>query len=342
MPDMDGFAVLQQIRRDSIIRNTRVLMLSSASSRENAARRGGAAAVSFLLKPVRKRDLLQALRTTLASEVANDVAESSPSNWLQHADDKRCAGLRILLAEDNRINQKVVIGILQKRGHTISLVGDGKEAIAALALASFDLVLMDVHMPVMDGFQAIALIRHAEVTTGIHVPVIALTANAMKGDRERCLAAGFDDYVSKPIRFLELIDAVARAAQSDSGIESGWRREPTVPLPLDWSIVLRLVGDDQQTLREICRLFVRDYAEMMQDIGQAIDRTDVAALQHAIHALIGSIGYFGSADATAAARNVDEIAHSNDLTGVRQAFLELRNILDRIVPEIKNHLAMAS
>src|SRR5262249_15178665 len=155
---------------------------------------------AYLTKPIKRTDLCQAILTALGAAVPRD----GPRSPLRSGAPGR--HLHILLAEDNLINQKLALRLLEKQGHTVVVVADGHEALAALECTRFDVVLMDVQMPGMDGLEATASIRRAEQVTGRHLPILAMTAYAMKGDRERCLAAGMDGYLSKPIRAQELFE----------------------------------------------------------------------------------------------------------------------------------------
>jgi two-component system sensor histidine kinase/response regulator len=210
MPEMDGFELIKHIKIQS--QTPTVIMLTSGSYPGDVARSRELGAEAYLIKPVRRSDLLATILRILAVHppVARPV-----STWRQSVGSLRrelmpaSTGLHILVAEDNVINQKYAIGVLEKEGFTSVVVGNGKAAIAALESQSFDLVLMDVQMPEMDGFEATSAIRAREKFSGGRTPIIAVTAHAMSGDRDKCLAAGMDAYISKPIRSAELIDAIA-------------------------------------------------------------------------------------------------------------------------------------
>jgi signal transduction histidine kinase/DNA-binding response OmpR family regulator len=207
MPDMDGFALVEQMRSTAELSAVTVMMLTSASHRGDVARCRELGILAYLFKPVRKRELLAAVLTALGRP-QNDSASAATIKAEQPAQFK---GLRILLAEDNRINQIVATRMVEKMGNFVVVADDGQQALLLLATQPFDLVLMDVQMPGMDGFTATGKIRESEQSTRFHLPVIAMTAHAMKGDRERCLAAGMDAYVSKPISGLALQEAMASA-----------------------------------------------------------------------------------------------------------------------------------
>jgi PAS domain S-box-containing protein len=211
MPGMDGFSLVARIKADPDFAAVPVLMLTSADRRGDLDRSRELGIAAYLSKPVKQSDLFDAIMIALGSQAL--AREERPLITIQSLREGR-PRYRILLAEDNPINQKVATHILEKRGHTVVTAGDGKKALAALKDGAFDLVLMDVQMPRMSGLEATAAIRKAERRTKTHIPIVAMTAHAMKGDRERCLAAGMDEYLSKPLRPEELfktVDGVIKA-----------------------------------------------------------------------------------------------------------------------------------
>jgi PAS domain S-box-containing protein len=206
MPDMDGFTLVEKIRQQKELSTVAIMMFSSAGQRGDGARCQELGVSAYLLKPIRQSELRGAILRVLS---AGDSKAQIPLVTRYNLQDSAApaVSLRILLAEDNLVNQRLAMRLLEKRGHQVTVAGDGQAAVAAAEKDTFDLVLMDLQMPEMDGFEATAALREREKGTGIHVPVIALTAHALKGDRERCLNAGMDGYLSKPIRSQEL-DAI--------------------------------------------------------------------------------------------------------------------------------------
>ena len=210
-PGMDGFELVRRIAQKPDFAAP-VVMLSSSEDSGDAARRRDLGVAAFLAKPIRQSDLLRAIGSALGSAPSPDA----DSGGAGHADTGP-QRLRILLADDDAVSRMVARRNLEKRGHAVTPVEDGERALTALQEGAFDLVLMDVQMPNMDGFEATARIRRREERTGGHVPIVALTANAMKGDRERVLDAGMDAYVSKPLRaeeLFEVVEGVARRQES--------------------------------------------------------------------------------------------------------------------------------
>ncbi len=207
MPGMDGFTVVEKIKQDARLAKSTVIMLTSAGFRGDAARCRGLGIKGYLNKPIQRSDLLEAIKAVLGSQTEG---EARPSVVTLHSLRESRGQLRILLAEDNRVNQVLTVRLLEKRGHEVAVVGNGVEALEALDRHAFDLVLMDVQMPEMDGLQATAAIRRGELKSGKHIPIVAMTAHAMAGDKERCLEAGMDDYITKPILPEQLGDVLER------------------------------------------------------------------------------------------------------------------------------------
>jgi two-component system sensor histidine kinase/response regulator len=208
MPRMDGFELVGHLKDRVKFATPTIMMLTSGGQRGDAARCEELGIAAYLMKPVRKAELREAVIRVLEAKQERMPVPLIPRYSLRDKGDL-LKSLYILLAEDNRVNQKIAIRLLEKRGHHVVLAGSGEEALKALSQRPFDLVLMDVHMPGMDGFEATLAIREKEKCTGLHQPIIAMTALAMKGDRERCLAAGMDGYISKPIDLQQLDDVLA-------------------------------------------------------------------------------------------------------------------------------------
>ncbi|MDB5313247.1 MAG: barA 3, partial [Gemmataceae bacterium] len=211
MPGMDGFMVAEQVGREPALAGATILMLTSADRPGDSARCRDLGVAAFLVKPVKPAELNRAIAAALPASPAPVVAAAARAKD-PAPDEESTRPMRVLLAEDNAVNQRVVVRLLERYGHAVIVTADGAQALAALGRAAFDLVLMDVQMPEMDGFAATRMIRVREAGTGIRTPVVAMTAHAMKGDRERCLAAGMDDYVSKPVQRAELLRVLRWAA----------------------------------------------------------------------------------------------------------------------------------
>jgi len=211
MPHMDGFGLIERIRQHPELSAATIMMLTSAGHRGDAARCQALGVSAYLLKPIRQSELREAIARVLGAAELDGPIPLITRFSLSDAQEPGTR-LRILLAEDNPVNQRLAVRLLEKRGHRVIVASNGQEAVAALDAAAIDLVMMDVQMPVMDGFEATAAIREKETGTGRHLPIVALTAHAMKGDRERCLDAGMDGYLAKPIRAEELDELLERFA----------------------------------------------------------------------------------------------------------------------------------
>jgi CheY-like chemotaxis protein len=205
MPDVDGFMLAEQVLKEPSGQKPRFVLLTSAGRKGDGARCRELGVSGYMLKPILPGELRDEIRRIFA-----DLPEVAPGSGRPAAPPDRA--LRILLAEDNRVNQAVATAMLSKRGHRVTVAVNGLEALAELADGEFDLVLMDVQMPEMDGFAATRAIREREVGAARRIPIVAMTAYAMAGDRERCLEAGMDDYVSKPINPTELFEAISRSS----------------------------------------------------------------------------------------------------------------------------------
>ena len=213
MPGMDGFALVEQMQKDEKLLHATVMMLTSAGHVGDAARCRALGISAYLMKPIRQRELLEAICEVLKTKSrARDVALLTRYTLQE---EKR--HYRILLAEDNGVNQTLAVRLLEKRGYVVSVAGDGLAAVEALKNGEYDLVLMDIQMPGMDGFEATAAIRAREKINGGRIPIVAMTAHAIKGDEEKCLAAGMDGYVSKPIQTVELFSVIARVLNPRAG-----------------------------------------------------------------------------------------------------------------------------
>jgi signal transduction histidine kinase/FixJ family two-component response regulator/HPt (histidine-containing phosphotransfer) domain-containing protein len=241
--------------------------------------------------------------------------------------------LRILLVEDNSVNQLLASHLLEKQGHNVVTSGNGREALERLGKESFDLILMDVQMPEIDGLEATATIRTKERTTGARIPIIAMTAHAMKGDRERCLAAGMDDYVSKPIQPKVLFEAIDRLfpIEVEQPIDAIGSAAAEVLRPeevLDKTDLLARFGGDRVFLASMVAVFLRDCPALLEGIRGAVILRDCRTLASTSHALKGSVSNFSAPAAFQAARRLEEMGRQGKLTRVEEVFLELEEQIE--------------
>ncbi len=275
MPDLDGFDVAERIRQQQTLAGATIMMLTSSGQYGDPSRCRELGVAAYVTKPITPSDLLQAICGALERSGA-DVFTSpgrSPSG---------CArSLRVLLAEDNPVNQRVAVGLLGRRGHTVVLAKNGREAISAIERDVFDVVLMDVQMPEVGGFEATEAIRARERATGGHVRIVAMTAHAMQGDREECLAAGMDDYLAKPAESRALFAVI----ENDSGTVTV-PPEPVMPATsfFDLADLARTMDGDQRLVREMVKIFLDDCPRQMAALKAAVDARDPVQIRATAHA----------------------------------------------------------
>jgi CheY-like chemotaxis protein/HPt (histidine-containing phosphotransfer) domain-containing protein len=243
------------------------------------------------VKPVRQSQLYNTLLEVLGHgpETAEAAAPVEPVPLVANL------GLRVLLAEDNEINQRVARRMLEKWGCYVVVVSDGFEAVMTSKSDTFDVLVVDCHMPRMDGYEATAEIRRREASTGKHVPIVAMTANALDGDRERCLAAGMDDYVRKPVKPQELWAALGRWTAQPGDSDQGYAVGPDQHRPLDLAQLLEASGQDLELAQELKVEFVRVAREALAAIREAIDAADTQGVAFAAHSLKGASWSLGAA-----------------------------------------------
>ena len=280
MPEMDGLELARCIREKPLIADVRMLLLTSGGLPEDTLSLQNRGISVCLTKPVRQSELLNAL---MATPVFNDRRQQDRNERRDHEADSNTApdalSLRVLLAEDQPINQKVAIGMLERLGHQVVAVADGRQALDLLHKSDFDVVLMDVQMPVMDGFAAIQAIRETEARTGGHMRVLALTAHAMQGDRERCLEAGFDGYLPKPIRRADLEIALQNTDhESSAAVHSANTMFATL---------IAACEGDEDLAQELVADFLTTVPRCLAEINEAVRSRDPRKLAAASHGLKG-------------------------------------------------------
>jgi CheY-like chemotaxis protein/HPt (histidine-containing phosphotransfer) domain-containing protein len=334
MPDMDGFAVVEQIRNSYKQQGLKVILLTSASRPSDAARCRELGISDYLSKPIKQSELFDAIVTTMAEHGRKRERHESASAFIQAPE----CSLRVLLAEDNPVNQTLAVRILEKLGHKAQVVNNGREALGRSQAEEFDLILMDVQMPEMDGLEATTAIRAAEASTGKHVPIVAMTAHAMKGDREKCLSAGMDGYLSKPIRIDELKQAMSEVNKTQN---MGQSSEPNAFRAIgQLELLLDSVMGDRALLTEMAELWLADSAKQESQIRNGLDSGDAIMVQRAAHALKGSVGTFQASAAQDAANQLEMSAKDADLVGARKAFERLSTQIDLVRQDLR-HLARA-
>lgn len=336
MPGMDGFGVIDQIRSDRTLAGPTIMMLTSDDRSGDAARCRALGVASYLRKPISQAELLDAILLALG---ASPLAAAEPARTADVGQAAGSRSLHVLLAEDNEVNQELAVHTLKKRGHTVVVAADGRQAVAAWDRDRFDVVLMDIQMPEMDGFAATAVIRERERTAGRRTPIVALTAHAMKGDRERCLAAGMDAYVSKPLRVQELFDTIDRLL----GTMAAPALAVEKPVPavatttFDAQAALARAEGDHDLLRTLAAMFDRQAGKLLPELKAACDRGDGPALERAAHKLKGSMGSFAAAPAVAAAQRLEQMGRAGDLAGSADAWAGLEHEVSRLRRDLTDY-----
>ena len=250
--------------------------------------------------------------------------------------DKR--SLRILLAEDNTVNQRLATHVLEREGHHVQVAGSGREAIAMLQREEFDLVLMDIQMPELNGLQATAHIRQMERISGKRLPIVAMTAQTGDSDRQRCLKAGMDAYVSKPIRVSELMNLIESVVPGGCSMESKADQKTVAEKQfahLDEALALSRVGGDFELLREVVGLFLDDYPRALEKIRNAVAANDASGVEHNAHSLKGSVSTFGAKDVFEAALALEKLGRSGNLSAAQDGLRTLENALQDLRPDLE-------
>jgi len=260
----------------------------------------------------------------------------------QARDQQRTApkrNMRILVAEDNSVNQRLAARLLEREGHSVTIAGSGQEAVDLFEQRPFDLILMDVQMPGLDGLQATARIREKERSSGGHIPIAAMTAQAAESDRLRCFESGMDAYVTKPVHvpaLLKIIESVGAGGNSMNTELAGEPAPVEVQLrQLDESLALSRVGGDVELLKEVIELFLDDYPGTFEKIRNAVAASDVSALEHHAHSLKGSVSTFGANRAFEAAFALEKQGRSGDLRGAQEGLFQLEQALEALRPELE-------
>jgi PAS domain S-box-containing protein len=334
MPRVDGFGLVAQIKETVDISTSTIMMLTSGGQRGDAARCGELGIAGYLVKPVRQNELREAIMRVLGAKELSAAAPLLTRRAME--EDSPAKKLRILLAEDNPVNQKLAIRLLEKRGHHVVLAGNGKEALMALEKGAFDLVLMDVQMPDMDGLVATRLWRAREQVSGRHQPIVAMTALVMPGDRERCLGAGMDGYLTKPIRPWEL-DEVLEGYQA---MERDERRSPQANAAPEGCVLadelLARIDGDRSFLAELLDLFRADYPVQVRKGREAVVRNDAAELQRAAHALKGTLKNLAAPVASNLAEGLEEMGTSGEIALAAGKMMELEAELANVARALES------
>jgi CheY-like chemotaxis protein len=332
MPGMDGIELARLVRMDPEIAGVKLVLLTSAGRPDDATLWRSLSISACLTKPVRQSELFDALMYVMNPlDGCPNPLTSRQSTESSLAPLAAQPQLRILLAEDHPVNQMVATRMLERLGHKVVVATDGSKAITALEESEFDAVFMDVQMPEIDGFEALRIIRTREKSTGKHVPIVALTAHAMQGDRERCLLAGFDDYLAKPIVNRDLEAAL------DSLINQ-FRRTPDARHPVLDELISICEGDTVFSY-ELAESFLESAPRCLSGIETALELGDPVALSSHAHALRGIAATIGAVDLSTLCAELEDVMKRRGLEAapavasrVNRAWDQVRTALEQHVP----------
>jgi two-component system sensor histidine kinase/response regulator len=336
MPEMDGFAVAAEIARRPELAGATVMMLTSSGEYDDQARCTELGITVYLTKPVYAADLLAAIERAIGAKPSAPAPRgraSAPGALALGAEARRA---RILLVEDNAVNQRVASGLLTRRGHHVTVAQDGREALARLDQTTFDLVLMDLQMPVMDGLEATIAIRRRERVTGRRVRIVAMTAHAMHGDRERCLAAGMDGYLSKPIEPATLF-AVVEQDSDGAGVQPA----TAGPVTFDGDALWERLSGDEELMTDIIRLFLQELPARLAAIGDAVNSRNAKALRAAAHLLKGSAGNLSLGRLVDAAHVLERLGADSHMEAAEAAWQQLSVEADKVIEVLRPYASSA-
>ncbi|HTQ39673.1 MAG TPA: response regulator [Pirellulales bacterium] len=335
--DMDGLVLIEKMRTQLSLVCPTIMMLSSDLNSEDVQRCQALGVSTYLRKPIHQADLWDAIHDALrqgsnSSESLPQFSHpSSTSCFDQQASEPESSSrnLQILLAEDNRINRKVAVRMLEDEGHRVTVAGTGQEALDAWEKQAFDLILMDLQMPDFDGLEVTKMIRNQERETAKHTPIIAMTAHAMKSDRDCCLAAGMDGYLSKPVHAQELRRVIYSVLTA----------EPVAVALCDWAAALEFTNGNQEFLREIASMLLEDAPPLLTSIRGAIDGQDAQLLAKLAHHLKGSLIPFAASAAIAQAARLEALGRSGGLTAAQDEYQQLDREISRLLEELRRQIS---
>ncbi len=333
MPDMDGFQLATAVRADKKIKRTNLLMLTSARQRGDGERCRELGIRGYLTKPISRSDLLEALGTVLAG---SPEETGTPDVVTRHTIAESRATLRVLLAEDNPVNQQVAVAMLVKRGHEVHVSSNGREAVDAVKERDYDVVLMDIQMPEMDGFEATHAIR--ALPKGKDLPIIGLTAHALSGERERCLSHGMTEYLAKPFKAHELFALVEGAGQRKAA--------PAVPAPAaappvdleGFRATLREAGAEQ-ALYSIIDTFVRQAPDRLAALAAAVAGGTGTEIARAAHVYRGAAATIGARELAGLLERVETTAHAGDVEQAKEAFESVTPLAHEVIDYLRRNNA---
>jgi two-component system sensor histidine kinase/response regulator len=347
MPGIDGLALARIISAHPAFATTRLVLLTSVDQPADSATLQQAGFAACLTKPVHQSELHECIVSLLGAPVQRSdtllPVSTLPDNPALAAGMPQASRPRVLVAEDNAVNQKVIVHMLEKLGYRADVVANGFEAVEALSRISYAAVLMDCRMPEMDGFEATVRIRQREQPHAHHTPIIAVTANALEADRHRCLAAGMDDYMRKPLTIDALAATLSHWVGGDvAEAASGSVAEPATNQIVNAAELMRRLNGNTALISKLVGLFRGDCPRMIAEIQSAVAARDAAALENAAHALKGSAGNFAAHRTVEAARRLEDMGHRNDLADAPAACSALENEIARLLATLDTFATAAA
>ncbi|HMI54285.1 MAG TPA: response regulator [Candidatus Saccharimonadales bacterium] len=332
MPEMDGFALSQHIVGMPEFQHSAVIMLTSAGQPRDGQRCKELGLAGYLTKPVGQSELLDIISSALGRTAGRTLPKNLESR-LPLAPAKR--SLSILLAEDNIVNQKLAVLLLERRGHTVTVAGNGNEALAALQRQDFDVCLMDIQMPELNGIETTATIRSRENGTSRHLPIVAMTAHAIKGDRDICLRAGMDAYLSKPVRADELYQAIESFVPGHSVRPAAGSSNPVPGAPFDESEFLARMDGSHEVCVQIAEAFQLECPRLMSALHAALRSNDAPELASTAHALKGAISNFTGCTAFHSVVRLEQLAREADMRLAAEVLKQLEGEVHALLQSLK-------
>ncbi|MEZ6047065.1 MAG: response regulator [Planctomycetaceae bacterium] len=353
MPDQDGFNLVEAIRGDQTISSPTILMLTSGDRPEDRERCKTFKVAAYLIKPVKQSELFDTVISTIGgTSLLEEEHPVSPYGRIAN-------GLNILLAEDSIANQKLALGLLEKRGHQVTVVNNGKQAVMAVHKQNFDVILMDVQMPEMDGFEATQEIRNLEAGSNRHTPIVAMTAHAMKGDRQRCLDQGMDGYLAKPIRSRQVYETIEFLAAANKGTQKTQLPSDSVETPAEppsalnaflqnatdeekhcIQSALEAVDHDDELLRDFVSAVLVESPEVLQKAEEALAETQWDHLKRYAHTLRGTLRTLGMEETCELAAAVEHAAEQHQSETAAEELRKLKPEVERISDILKRYISL--
>jgi two-component system, sensor histidine kinase and response regulator len=336
MPDVDGFTLVEQLNSRSDLNSPVLMMLTSSGRMGDLTRATELGIAAYLIKPIKQSELFDAIVDALGVESAEDDGSSFADGPTRHE-----RSLDVLLAEDSHVNQKLAIALLEKWGHKVTVAENGQKAVDLWAAGNYDIILMDVQMPELDGHDATRQIREKEQQTGGHIPIMAMTAHALKGDEERCLAAGMDEYISKPIRAPLLFEKLATLCDvAISEIDEDFGAHPSSTSGLvDWDAALEIAASDTELLKDLIESVLEETPRQFELLEKSIAEGDASTARRAAHTILGNMRTVSADDGMARASAVENLAKDGNLDAIPEPVAALRTVCDRVLAELRAWLA---